>query len=125
VVIALPLTKETKDIIGREELRAMKKNGILVNIGRAEVVNEPALYEHLVKNPEFSYATDVWWFKDGAEDLVPELPFLGLRNFIGTPHVSGPSAAITIEPTRVAIKNIFRYLTGRPLLNVIDRADYI
>ena len=102
----------------------MKREAILANVGRAEVVDEGAVYRHLVANRKFIYATDVWWTKDGKELYAPELPFLELENFIGTPHVSGPSAAVTSAPQRRAVKNVLRFLGGEEPLNMVDRSEY-
>jgi phosphoglycerate dehydrogenase-like enzyme len=123
-VIALPLTKSTRGLIGEEELSMMKREAILVNIARAEIVDEGAIYRHLVANRKFIYATDVWWMKEGKETYAPELPFLKLENFIGTPHVSGPSAAVTSAPQRIAVKNVLRFLGGGEPLNVVNRSEY-
>ena len=93
VVIALPLSKLTVGLIGAPELAAMKRDAILVNVARAELVDEEALYEHLSKNEWFTYATDVWQIKRGRETYASKFPLLKLPNFIGTPHVAGGSAA--------------------------------
>src|SRR5439155_1741227 len=78
-------------IMNAQRLSEMKKDGILVNVARGELVDEKAMYEHLVANPNFRYATDVWWYRENRESLKTDFPFLSLPNFIGTPHVSGPS----------------------------------
>jgi phosphoglycerate dehydrogenase-like enzyme len=125
VVLAVPLTNATRGLIGREELASMKPKATLVNVARGEVVEKRSMYDHLVSNPGFVYATDVWWPDDGgAESFSPDLPFLRLDNFIGTPHASGPSAIITGRVGRGVVENLTRYFTGRPLRNVIDRAEY-
>nr|MDG6922851.1 hypothetical protein [Nitrososphaerota archaeon] len=61
IVLALPLTVKTFHIIDRRELSLMKKDCILVNLGRGDVINEKALYYHLRKNPLFKCGLDVWW----------------------------------------------------------------
>lgn len=122
-ILTLPLTKLTRCIIGRDELSLMKKNSILVNVGRAELVDPIALYEHLSMHPTFTYATDVWWYKEG-NPIAPTLPFLTLNNFIGTPHISGPTALVRGTMVQQATENLLRYLTGRKLRHVADRSDY-
>jgi len=124
VVIALPLSKLTVGLIGRSELESMKTDGILVNIARAEVVDEESVYRHLVSNPSFTYATDVWRLKDGKETFSSAFPFLELPNFIGTPHVAGASSAMTGEPGRVAVENVLRFLEGRQPLNIVNAKEY-
>jgi phosphoglycerate dehydrogenase-like enzyme len=125
VVLALPLTKATGGMIGKEELAAMKPDATLVNVARGGVVQKEAVYDHLVRNPGFAYATDVWWPDGGgAESFSPDLPFLELGNFIGTPHASGPSAIISGNVGKGVVENLTRYFTGRPLKNVVDRSEY-
>src|SRR5437879_12740226 len=92
VIISLPLTKFTNKIIDADKLATMKKDAILVNIARGELVNETALYEHLKGNPDFRYATDVWWYREGKESLKTTHPFFELPNLIGTRHFTGASS---------------------------------
>ncbi len=125
VVLAVPLTNATRGLIGGEELAAMRPGATLVNVARGEVVQKEAIYDHLVKNPGFVYATDVWWpDKHGVESFSPDLPFLELENFIGTPHASGPSAIISGTVGKGVVENLTRYFKGRPLRNVVDRSEY-
>ena len=70
LVLALPHTKSTEKMIGEEELSMMKRDAILVNVARAELVDEAAIYNHLVANRGFIYATDVWWTRDGRGVLL-------------------------------------------------------
>ncbi len=125
VLLALPLTNQTTKIINRDRLSQMKKDAILVNIARGELVDENALYDHLVANPSFRYATDVWWYRDSKESLKTDYPFLSLPNFIGTPHVSGPSGLATGKPVKVAVENTLRFLKGMKPLNIVDAKEYL
>src|SRR5213594_1693977 len=124
VVLALPLTSQTVRIMNAERLSEMKKDGILVNVARGELVDEKAMYEHLVANPNFRYATDVWWYRENRESLRTDFPFLSLPNFIGTPHVSGPSGLATGRPVQLAVKNTIRYLKGLRPRNIVDPEEY-
>src|SRR5712691_8183 len=112
VILALPLTSQTAKIMNAERLSEMKKDGILVNVARGELVDEKAIYGHLVSNPNFRYATDVWWYRENRESLKTDYPFLSLPNFIGTPHVSGPSGLATGRPVQLAVVNTIRFLKG-------------
>jgi phosphoglycerate dehydrogenase-like enzyme len=125
VVVSLPLTKFTNKIIGADKLATMKKDAILVNIARGELVDETALYEHLKANPDFRYATDVWWYREGKESLRTSHPFFELPNFIGTPHVSGPSGLATGKPVRFAVENLARFLRGLKPRNIVNLAEYV
>jgi phosphoglycerate dehydrogenase-like enzyme len=124
VVLALPLTSQTARIINSERLSEMKKDAILVNIARGELVEEKAMYEHLVANPNFRYATDVWWYRESRESLKTDYPFLSLPNFIATPHVSGPSGLATGRPVQLAVENTIRFLRGLRPRNIVNPEEY-
>jgi len=125
VIVSLPLTELTNKIIGTDKLATMKKDAILVNIARGELVDETALFEHLKANPDFRYATDVWWYREGKESLKTTHPFFELPNFIGTPHVSGPSGLATGKPVRFAVENVTRFLRGLKPKNIVNPAEYL
>ena len=124
-VICLPLTTSTNKIVGASQLAAMKRDAILVNIARGELVDETALYNHLKANPDFRYATDVWWYQEGRESLKTSHLFFELPNFIGTPHVSGPSGLATGKPVKLAVENVVRFLRGLKPRNVVDPREYL
>ena len=125
ILLALPLTKDTRRIIDSKRLRRMKKDAVLVNVARGELVDEKAVYDHLVANPAFRYATDVWWYREGRESLKTSYPFLSLSNFVGTPHLSGPSGLATGRPVKLAVENVLRFLRGLTPRNIVNRSDYI
>jgi len=125
VIVSLPLTELTNKIISANKLTTMKKDAILVNIARGELVDETALYEHLKANPDFRYATDVWWYREGKESLKTAHPFFELPNFIGTPHVSGPSGLATGKPVKFAVENVARFLRGLKPRNIVNPAEYL
>jgi phosphoglycerate dehydrogenase-like enzyme len=124
VVLALPLTNQTARIINAERFSEMKKDAILVNIARGELVDEKSVYEHLLANPNFRYATDVWWYRESRESLKTDYPFLSLPNFIGTPHVSGPSGLATGRPVHLAVENTVRFLRGLKPRNIVNPDEY-
>jgi len=125
IVVALPLTKLTHGLINKANLSLMKDNCVLVNIARGEIVNEGEIYEHLSNNPDFVYATDVWWSKNGEEVFSSDFPLLKLSNFIGTPHISGPSELVTGMPVKKAIENLGRFLKGEKPRNIVNTSDYV
>ncbi len=125
IVLALPLTNQTTGIIDGKMLAEMKKTALLVNIARGELVDEKAVYDHMVANPNFRYATDVWWYREGRESLKTDYPFLSLPNFVSTPHVSGPSGLATGKPVRLAVENTIRFLKGLKPENIADPSEYL
>jgi phosphoglycerate dehydrogenase-like enzyme len=124
VVVSIALTNKTQGLIGAQELSAMKPDAILVNIARSEILNEQELYKHMITNPGFTYATDVWHRVAGVDARSSTVPFLEMDNFIGTPHVSGPSEMATGDPIRLAVENLLRYLKGESPRNVVDISEY-
>lgn len=113
LILALPFTKTTSRMIGRSELEMMKTNAIVVNVGRGEIVDPVVLYEWMKSNPDFVYATDVWWIDGGKEAFAHSLPFVTLENFIATPHVSGPTAMVSGSQPAAAVENMIRFYSGR------------
>ena len=126
VVISLPLTRATRGLIGARELGLMKPDAILVNVARAAIVDERALYEHLRDNPEFCAGIDTWWHEPGPQSgFYTDYPFLSLPNVIGSPHNSGIVAGVLQTAARMAAENVRRYLHGEPLTGLVRRKDYV
>ena len=125
VVISLPLTKATRELIGARELRLMKPAAILVNVARAAIVDERALYEHLRDNPEFCAGIDTWWDEPGPGTAFhTDYPFFSLPNVIGSPHNSGTVAGVLLTAARRAAENVRRHLHGEPVTGLVHREDY-
>jgi len=97
ISLHLPLTPESKHMIGKTQFDMMKKNCILVDCARGGVVDEKALYEALKEGRIRAAAFDVF----ETEPCAPENPLLELDNFIATPHIG----AATVEgQTRAGIE---------------------
>ena len=125
VVVSLPLTRTTRGLIGRRELALMKPDAILVNVARAAILDEDALYEHLRANPSFCAGIDAWWDepRDGRP-FTPRHPFLDLPNVIGSPHNSALTAGTLAQAGRRAAENVARHLGGEPVEHLVDRSEY-
>lgn len=126
LVISLPLTKETRNLITRRELNLMKRDAILINVARAEIINQRDLYEHLKENPNFQAGLDVWWkepFK--GEPFSVDYPFFELENFLGSPHNSNIVPGMFERALRRAVENVRDFLTTGRVRNVVRREDYI
>jgi phosphoglycerate dehydrogenase-like enzyme len=118
VVLSVPLSIETRHLIGEAELRAMKPSAVLINICRGLVVDEAALIRALKEGWIAGAGLDVF----EREPLPPESELWGLENVIITPHVSGANVHYFDRAVPIFCENLRRYLDGRPLLNAIDPA---
>jgi phosphoglycerate dehydrogenase-like enzyme len=125
VVLSLPLTAATHHLIGPAELAAMRPDAILVNVARGEVVDEAALYDHLVRHPTVQAALDVWWDEPMRRGVFRvDHPFLSLPNVLGSPHNSALVPGAQDVALSRAMANVARYLRGEPITGRVDPADY-
>ncbi len=113
VVLNLPLTSETRGLIGAEELAAMKPGAYLVDACRGNVVDQAALLTALQERQIAGAALDVFT----EEPLPPASPFWKLPNVIITPHISGISPVYDERAMALFSENLKRYLSGEKLLN--------
>lgn len=121
VVLAAPLTEETRGMIAREQLQRMPDDGFLINVARGELVVQRDLYEHLEANPDFQAGLEAWWIepvRHGEFDL--EYPLLDLPNVLGCPHNSAQVPDIRERGHRQAVESVVAALEGRPPANVVD-----
>jgi phosphoglycerate dehydrogenase-like enzyme len=94
VLIALPLTKETENLIGEKEIKLMPEGSILINIGRGPIINQYAFYEALKNGHLRAGGSDVWYnYPDADHDRSntppADVPFGELNNFVLSPHRGG------------------------------------
>jgi phosphoglycerate dehydrogenase-like enzyme len=118
VVMCAPLTRETRHMFDAARLSAMKPSAYFINVGRGASVDERALAAALAERRIAGAAIDVF-----AEEPPPAgHPFYGLDNVIVSPHVSGFIASYDDKCADLFAENLRRFLTGAPLLNLVDRA---
>ena len=117
VVLSPPVTPATRGLIGREQLARMKKSGYLINVGRGPLVDESALIEALRARRIAGAALDVF----DQEPLPPESPLWDLENLLITPHTGGMTDKMWERHFAVFGGNLQRFLTGQPLLAVVDK----
>jgi phosphoglycerate dehydrogenase-like enzyme len=125
LVITLPATPATRGLIGERELRAMKRTAVLVNVSRAEIVDEHALYRALAERTIAGAALDVWYrYPTGAGPTRPaDRPFHELGNVLMTPHVSGWTEGMLEARAKLIAENIHRTARGEPPANCIPSSE--
>ena len=117
MVITLPLTPETRGLIGEVDLEAMKPSAYLINVARGGIVDEAALIRTLSEKRIAGAGLDVF----GTEPLPPESKFWELPNVIMSPHIAGRREDYHVLATDLFCENLERYLSGKRLLNIIDK----
>lgn len=117
VVIAAPLVADTMRLIGAAELGRLNRGAILVNVGRAQVVDTAAMIESLNTGQLGGAVLDVF----DKEPLDPSSPLWTMANVIITPHSAGFRADHWDEVVDLFLDNVQRYERGSQLLNVVDR----
>jgi phosphoglycerate dehydrogenase-like enzyme len=117
VTVTLPLTAQTRQFIGRQELAAMRPNAYIVNVGRGEVIDQDALIDALREKRIGGAGLDVF----EREPLEAESALWDLENVILTPHVSGGFQNYSGVCCELFAANLQRFRTGQPLFNLIDR----
>jgi phosphoglycerate dehydrogenase-like enzyme len=116
VVITVPLTSETRKLIGAEELAALKPNAYLIDISRGGIIDQAALLSALKDNRIAGAALDVF----SEEPLPSDHPLWKLPNVIITPHISGITPFYDQRALALFTENLQRYLEGSPLHNQLS-----
>jgi phosphoglycerate dehydrogenase-like enzyme len=116
VVLSVPLTPQTRGLIGAAELQRLKPDAVLINISRGGVIDEAALIEALRAETIGGAALDVFV----QEPLPASSPLWRLPNVILSPHVSGFTPRYDERAMALFAENLRRYLNGEDLLNLVD-----
>lgn len=121
LAVTLSLNEQTRGLLGERELALMKPTAVLVNVARAEILDEDALYRALLEQRIAAAALDVWYrYPNSAEPTVPaRRPFHELANVLMTPHVSGWTEGMLEARATLIAENIQRTARGEPPLNLI------
>ncbi len=108
VSLHVPLCKETRHLIGREQLAAMKKSAILINTSRGTVIDEKVLVEALRDKEIFAAGLDVF-----ENETVPDEKLIELENVVLTPHIASATHEARREMAICVAENIIEVLNGR------------
>ncbi len=117
VVLAAPVTADTTHLINAARLAKMKPDACLINVGRGQLVDELALAQALRERKIGGAALDVF----EKEPLPPDSPLWNIENLLITPHTAGLEAKLWERQYDLFSENLRRYLSGMPLLALVDK----
>ncbi len=129
VVIACPLSDETRGLIDADALAHVQDSAVIINVARGEIIDERALFDACQKRAIGGAVIDTWYRYPTAGDpetercLPSRYPFQRLDNVIMTPHASGWSRGLLHRRWRVMIDNFNRRARGEPLMNVVHAPE--
>jgi phosphoglycerate dehydrogenase-like enzyme len=121
LAVTLSLDAASRGLLGARQLGLMKPAAVLVNVSRAEIIDEEALYRALAGGAIRGAALDVWYrYPVGPDPTLPaRLPFHELPNVLMTPHVSGWTEGMLEARARLIAENIRRAARGEPPVNLV------
>jgi phosphoglycerate dehydrogenase-like enzyme len=121
LAITLSLSDTTRNLMTERELRLMKPTAFLINVARAEIVDEGALYRCLAAKQIAGAALDVWYrYPASSAPTLPAVhPFHLLENVLMSPHVSGWTEGMLQARSTLIAENINRTARGEEPLNLI------
>jgi phosphoglycerate dehydrogenase-like enzyme len=121
LAVALSLSPATRNLVDERRLRLMRRTAFLINVARAEIIDEAALYRALAGGWIAGAALDVWYRYPTTADPTPPAtqPFRELSNVIMTPHVSGWTQGMLATRSKLIAENIERTARGELPLNMI------
>lgn len=122
VVVACPLTDSTHGLIDAAALSKMHRNAVIINVSRAQIIDQAALYDALSNERLGAAVLDVWWQYPTTCDDQPApyaLPFEQLPNVYATAHSSAWTKPLPERRYRLIAQNIRALMSGLPLTNVV------
>jgi phosphoglycerate dehydrogenase-like enzyme len=120
IVLALPGTEHTHQLLSREVLASVKPGITIVNVGRGTTVDEPALIEALKDGRVGFAALDVVY----SEPLAPDSPLWDLPNVLISPHSAALNANEDKRIAELFAANATRLLDHRPLINRVNTSEF-
>jgi len=127
IIVALPLTNETRGIINKEQFDMMKKGAIIVNIARGPIIEEKALYDFLKSKKGYA-GIDVWYNYPSSETDITQgkdkktfqnYPFHELENIVMSPHSAFRVADIGVKTGEDIITNLMLLSEGKQPINIL------
>jgi phosphoglycerate dehydrogenase-like enzyme len=118
VLLLLPATPETENLINAERLAKMKPDAWLLNFGRGHLINDADLIAAVKAKTIAGALLDVF----RQEPLSSDHPFWGTEGIIVLPHIGGPHPQRDRIVAKLFVDNLGRFLDGKPLTQIVDRA---
>jgi phosphoglycerate dehydrogenase-like enzyme len=120
IALSLPETAQTRNIINKERIQLMKQDAVLINVGRGSAVDTEALCDALESGRLWGAALDV----TDPEPLPEDHRLWKMKNAVITPHVSGGfSLELTFDKIiDICAANLEAFISGRELVNLVDRS---
>ncbi len=116
LVLACPLTAQTRGLASRDRIARMKPGAVLVNVARGAVLDEAALVEALQEKRIRGAALDVF----EKQPLAADHPLMRLDNVVLTPHQAGLTVEAVERTSEVAAQETVRLLKGEKPLNFVN-----
>jgi phosphoglycerate dehydrogenase-like enzyme len=122
LAVTLSLSGETRGLLDRRRLGLLRPTSFLINVARAEIIDEQALYDALASGLMAGAALDVWYHYPTEAGPAPPAnqPFHELGNVIMTPHISGWTEGMIEARAQLIADNIGRIANGEAPLNAIN-----
>ena len=117
LVISAPITPQTRGMVGREQIGAMKGGSYVIAVSRGGIVDEPSLIEALRSGKLAGAGLDV----QATEPMEPGDPLWEAPNILLTPHDSGASKLTTDLMWSIFFENVGKFVKGEPLTNTVDK----
>jgi len=117
VVLAVPLTEQTRGLIADPEFAVMKKNAVVINVGRGPTIDERAMIKALSENRIRGVALDVF----DQEPLPEHHPFYSFENVLLSPHCADHTPDWLDNAMRFFIAQLERFRSGKDLFNIVDK----
>jgi phosphoglycerate dehydrogenase-like enzyme len=117
VLLAAPLTKKTEHMINGARLRLMKPDAYLINVSRGPLIDDDALIAALRRKRIAGAALDVF----AEEPLPSDSPYWSMDNVLITPHTAAVTEKLWERHFEMISENFERFISGKPLLHVVDK----
>ena len=124
ITLHVPLTAETKGMIGREEIAKMKDDAIVINVAREYVLDDAAAAEALKSGKLHAVGVDVVPFRIEDGRWLADTPLMDCEHVISTPHLAGATKEAFIRAARQWTKNVCRLLDNEKPSNLVNNVQH-